>query len=36
MILIETIFLLTVFAEIFVTTSGGPGLQTTNIAFLIY
>ncbi len=35
-ILIETIFLLTVFAEIFVTTSGGPGLQTTNIAFLIY
>jgi sorbitol/mannitol transport system permease protein len=35
-ILIETIFLLTVFAEIFVTTNGGPGLQTTNIAFLIY
>ena len=24
-IMIETIFLLTVFAEIFVTTSGGPG-----------
>jgi sorbitol/mannitol transport system permease protein len=35
-VLIETIFLLTVFAEIFVTTGGGPGLQTTNIAFLIY
>src|SRR6266478_8212 len=35
-ILIETIFLLTVFAEILVTTGGGPGLQTTNIAFLIY
>jgi sorbitol/mannitol transport system permease protein len=35
-ILIETIFLLTVFAEIYVTTGGGPGLQTTNIAFLIY
>jgi len=35
-ILIETIFLLTVFAEIFVTTGGGPGLETTNIAFLIY
>jgi sorbitol/mannitol transport system permease protein len=35
-ILIETIFLLGVFAEIFVTTGGGPGLQTTNIAFLIY
>jgi polyol transport system permease protein len=35
-ILIETIFLLTVFAEIFVTTGGGPGLETTNIAFLVY
>ena len=35
-ILIETIFLLTVFAEIYVTTGGGPGLSTTNIAFLIY
>jgi sorbitol/mannitol transport system permease protein len=35
-ILIETIFLLSVFAEIFVTTGGGPGLETTNIAFLIY
>lgn len=35
-ILIETIFLLTVFAEIFVTTGGGPGLATTNIAFLVY
>jgi sorbitol/mannitol transport system permease protein len=35
-ILIETIFLLTVFAEIFVTTGGGPGMQTTNIAFLVY
>lgn len=35
-LLIETIFLLTVFAEIFVTTGGGPGLETTNIAFLIY
>ncbi len=35
-ILIETIFLLSVFAEIFVTTGGGPGLATTNIAFLIY
>jgi sorbitol/mannitol transport system permease protein len=27
---------ITVFAEIFVTTGGGPGLQTTNIAFLVY
>ncbi|AJD50444.1 MULTISPECIES: carbohydrate ABC transporter permease [Thalassospira] len=35
-VLIETIFLLTVFAEIFVTTGGGPGLATTNIAFLVY
>ena len=35
-IMIETIFLLTVFAEIFVTTSGGPGNATTNRAFLIY
>jgi sorbitol/mannitol transport system permease protein len=35
-ILIETIFLLSVFAEIFVTTNGGPGLATTNIAFLVY
>ncbi len=35
-VMIETIFLLTIFAEIFVTTSGGPGLATTNLAFLIY
>jgi sorbitol/mannitol transport system permease protein len=35
-VLIQTIFLLTVFAEIFVTTGGGPGLATTNLAFLIY
>ncbi len=35
-VMIETIFLLTVFAEIFVTTSGGPGNATTNLAFLIY
>ena len=35
-VLIETIFLLAVFAEIFVSTNGGPGLATTNLAFLIY
>ncbi len=35
-ILIETIFLLSVFAEIYVTTSGGPGVATTNIPFLVY
>jgi len=35
-VMIETVFLLTVFAEIFVTTAGGPGLASTNLAFLIY
>ncbi|MCC5882199.1 MAG: sugar ABC transporter permease [Halomonas sp.] len=35
-IMIQMIFLLTIFAEIYVTTSGGPGLATTNLAFLIY
>ena len=35
-ILIETIFLLSVYAEILVTTKGGPGEATTNIPFLIY
>ena len=35
-IMIETIFLLTIFAEIFVTTSGGPGTATTTLAYLIY
>ena len=35
-ILIETIFLLSIFAEIYVTTGGGPGLASTNLTFLIY
>ena len=35
-VMIETIFFLSIFAEIFVTTSGGPGLATTNLAYLIY
>lgn len=35
-IMIETIFFLTIFAEIYVTTSGGPGLATTNLAYFIY
>jgi sorbitol/mannitol transport system permease protein len=35
-VMLETIFLLTIFAEIFVTTAGGPGLASTNLAFLIY
>ncbi|MBD8556587.1 sugar ABC transporter permease [Rhizobium sp. CFBP 8762] len=35
-ILIQTIFLLSVFAEILVTTNGGPGTQSTNITYLVY
>ena len=35
-ILIQTIFLLAVFAEVLVTTSGGPGYNSTNLAFLVY
>jgi sorbitol/mannitol transport system permease protein len=35
-VLIETIFLLSVFAEILVTTAGGPGTQSTNITYLVY
>lgn len=35
-IMMETIFLLSVFAEIYTTTSGGPGVATTNLTFLIY
>ena len=35
-LLIQTIFHLSIFAEIFVTTGGGPGTQSTNLAFLIF
>ncbi|UFH50945.1 carbohydrate ABC transporter permease [Pseudomonas sp. KNUC1026] len=35
-VMIETIFLLSVFAEIFTTTNGGPGFASTNLAYLIY
>lgn len=35
-VLIETIFLLSVFAEILVTTNGGPGYQSTNLTYLVY
>ncbi|MCL4168639.1 UNVERIFIED_CONTAM: hypothetical protein GTU68_054841 [Idotea baltica] len=35
-ILIETIFLLAIFAEIFVTTAGGPGNASTNLPWIIY
>lgn len=35
-LMIQMIFHLSIFAEIFVTTSGGPGTQSTNLAFLIF
>ena len=35
-ILIETIFLLGIFAEIFVTTAGGPGTASTNLTYLVF
>jgi sorbitol/mannitol transport system permease protein len=35
-VMIEMIFLLSVFAEIYTTTGGGPGDASTNVAFLIY
>ncbi len=35
-IMIEMIFLVSVFAEIFTTTGGGPGDASTNVAFLIF
>lgn len=35
-LLIQMIFHLSIFAEIFVTTSGGPGTKSTNLAFLIF
>lgn len=35
-VMIEMIFLMSVFAEIFTTTGGGPGNASTNVAFLIY
>lgn len=35
-VMVESIFLLNIFAEIFTTTSGGPGDATTNLPFLIF
>ncbi len=35
-VMIETIFLLSIFAEIYTTTAGGPGHASTNLAFLVY
>lgn len=34
--MLETIFFLAIYAEIYVTTGGGPGAETTNIPFYIY
>ena len=35
-VMIELIFLLSIFAEIYSTTGGGPGDASTNVAFLIF
>ncbi|WP_224369611.1 carbohydrate ABC transporter permease [Hyalangium versicolor] len=35
-VMVETIFLLNIFAEIFTTTSGGPGDATTNLPYLVF
>jgi sorbitol/mannitol transport system permease protein len=35
-VMIETIFLLAIFAEIFVTTGGGPGTATITLTYLIF
>ena len=35
-VMIEMIFLMSVFAEIFTTTGGGPGNESTNVAFLVF
>ncbi|MFB9981402.1 carbohydrate ABC transporter permease [Mesorhizobium kowhaii] len=36
LVMLETIFLLSTYAEIYVTTMGGPGSATTNIPFYIF
>ena len=35
-VMIEMIFLLSIFAEIYTTTAGGPGDASTNVTFLIF
>ncbi|MGF1627482.1 MAG: carbohydrate ABC transporter permease [Alphaproteobacteria bacterium] len=35
-LMIECIFFLSIYAEIFTTTSGGPGTATTNLVYVIY
>lgn len=36
LVMLETVFFLSTYAEIYVTTMGGPGSATTNIPFYIY
>lgn len=36
LIMLETIFFLSTYAEIYVTTMGGPGISTTNLPFYIF
>ena len=35
-VLLEVLFVLNIFGEIFVTTSGGPGIETTTLTFDIF
>lgn len=35
-VLMEILFILSVFGVIFIATTGGPGIQTTNLSFAIY
>ncbi len=35
-VLLETLFVLNIFGEIFITTTGGPGLATTTLTFNIF
>jgi sorbitol/mannitol transport system permease protein len=35
-VMLESIFLLTIFAEIYSTTSGGPGTETTTLPYFVY
>lgn len=35
-VLMETLFILSIFGVIFITTTGGPGIQTTNLSYAIY
>jgi sorbitol/mannitol transport system permease protein len=35
-VVLEVLFVLSLFGEIFVATSGGPGIATTNLTYQIY